>query len=128
MGKDKRTCKHFADKEPIYNIAVYYCYKNDSNGKRKSKRALASVMAIMNYLDSIPKKNVKKSQGFALDIDDFINKVDALRTAQKVFDKYPYPDVLRKVKSLGYKVDRMINKYYEEKNAEEQRKLLFGDY
>lgn len=61
MGKDKRTCKHLSDTEPIYNIAVYYCYKNDRNGKRKSKRALESVAAIMNYLDSIPKKSVKKS-------------------------------------------------------------------
>ena len=128
MGKDKRTCKHFTDKEPIYNIAVYYCYKNDSNGKRKSKRALASVMAIMNYLDSIPKKNVKKSQGFALDIDDFIRNVEALRKIQEEYLQYPFPDLLRKKKRIENKIDREINKYYEEKRVEEQMKLLFDDY
>lgn len=60
MGKDKRTYKHFSDVEPVYNLVVYYCYRNSNNGKRKSKRVLTSVSAITSYLDSIPKKNTEK--------------------------------------------------------------------
>ena len=63
-----------------------------------------------------------------MDIDDFVSYVEVLRKVQEEYLQYPFPDLLRKKKRIENKIDREINKYYEEKKAEEQMKLLFDDY
>lgn len=63
-----------------------------------------------------------------MNIGDFISKVRDLRKIQKEYVKYPYPDLLRKKESLEKKIDGEINKYYEEKHAEEQMQLFISNY
>lgn len=56
-----------------------------------------------------------------MDIDNFVKKVLIMRTAQKDYVKYRFPDLLRKAKSLESEVDREIKRYYEEKVNKDQR-------
>lgn len=59
-----------------------------------------------------------------MDIDGFVKKVLIMRTAQKDYFKYRFPDLLRKAKSLESEIDREIKKYYEEKVNKNQRTLF----
>lgn len=59
-----------------------------------------------------------------MDIDGFVKKVLIMRTAQKDYFKYRFPDLLRKAKSLESEIDREIKKYYEEKVNKNQRALF----
>lgn len=56
-----------------------------------------------------------------MDIDNFVKKVLIMRTAQKDYLKYRFPDLLRKAKLFESEVDREIKKYYEEKANKDQR-------
>lgn len=56
-----------------------------------------------------------------MDIDDFVKKVLIMRTAQKDYLKYRFPDLLRKSNLLESEVDREIKRYYEEKVNKDQR-------
>ena len=56
-----------------------------------------------------------------MDIDNFVKKVLIMRTAQKDYFKYRFPDLLRKVKLLESEVDNEIKRYYEEKVNKDQR-------
>lgn len=56
-----------------------------------------------------------------MDIDNFVKKVLIMRTAQKDYHKYRFPDLLRKTKLLESEIDREIKKYYEEKVNKDQR-------
>lgn len=49
--------------ETVFNIAVYYCYRNRSIGKRASKRALLSAVAIAQYLQKLPETKKEKING-----------------------------------------------------------------
>ena len=40
--------------EAIFNIAAYNCSRNYVVGRRNSKRALSSVLAITNFLRNLP--------------------------------------------------------------------------
>ena len=40
--------------EAIFNIAAYNCCRNYVVGRRNSKRALSSVLAITNFLHNLP--------------------------------------------------------------------------
>lgn len=46
--------------EKIFNIAAYNCSRNYVIGKRNSKRALSSVLAITNYLHNLPETSKEK--------------------------------------------------------------------
>ena len=41
--------------EAIFNIAAYNCSRNYTIGRRNSKHALSSVLAITSYLQNMPK-------------------------------------------------------------------------
>lgn len=56
-----------------------------------------------------------------MDIEAFVKKVLMMRTAQKDYFKYRFPDLLRKAKLLESEVDKEIKKYYEEKVNKNQR-------
>ena len=56
-----------------------------------------------------------------MDIEGFVKKVLIMRTAQKDYFKYRFPELLRKAKLLGNEVDSEIKKYYEEKVNKDQR-------
>lgn len=56
-----------------------------------------------------------------MDIDNFVKKILIMRTAQKDYLKYRFPDLLRKAKLLESEVDREIKKYYEEKVNKDQK-------
>ena len=48
--------------EAIFYIAAYNCNRNYYTGRRNSKRALSSALAITNYLHNLqktPKKEIK---------------------------------------------------------------------
>lgn len=55
-----------------------------------------------------------------MDVDNFVKRVLIMRTAQKDYSKYRFPDLLRKTKMLESEVDREIKKYYEEKVNKDQ--------
>lgn len=40
--------------EPIFNIAAYNCSRAYTIGRKNSKRALAQVLAITNYMHNLP--------------------------------------------------------------------------
>ena len=46
--------------EAIFNIAVYNCSRNYVVGRRNSKRALSSVLAITSFLDDLQKTSKKE--------------------------------------------------------------------
>ncbi len=46
--------------ETIFNIAAYNCSHNYTVGRRNSKRALSSVLAITNFLHNLPETSKKK--------------------------------------------------------------------
>ena len=46
--------------EAIFNIAAYNCSCNYIVGRRNSKRALSSVLAITNFLHNLPETSKKK--------------------------------------------------------------------
>lgn len=46
--------------EAIFNIAAYNCSRNYVVGRRNSKRALSSVLAITNFLDNLQKTSKKE--------------------------------------------------------------------
>ena len=56
-----------------------------------------------------------------MDIESFVKKVLIMRTAQKDYFKYRFPDLLRKAKLLESDIDREIKRYYEEKVNKDQR-------
>lgn len=56
-----------------------------------------------------------------MDIDSFVKKTLVMRTAQKDYFKYRFPDLLRKAKSLESEVDREIERFYEEKANKDQK-------
>ena len=63
-----------------------------------------------------------------MDIDNFVKKVLIMRTAQKDYFKYHFPDLLRKTKTLENEVDREIKKYYEEKVNKDQGTFFVNDH
>lgn len=46
--------------EAIFNIAAYNCSRNYTVGRRNSKRALSSVLAITNFLHNLPETSKEK--------------------------------------------------------------------
>lgn len=56
-----------------------------------------------------------------MDIDNFVKKVLIMRTAQKDYLKYRFPDLSRKAKLLENEIDREIKRFYEEKVNKDQR-------
>lgn len=46
--------------EAIFNIATYNCSRNYVVGRRNSKRAFSSVLAITNFLDNLQKTSKKE--------------------------------------------------------------------
>lgn len=46
--------------EAIFNIAAYNCSHNYTVGRRNSKRALSSVLAITNFLHNLQKTSKKE--------------------------------------------------------------------
>lgn len=66
-------------------------------------------------------KQKKEQNEVIMDIDNFVKKVLIMRTAQKDYLKYRFPDLLRKAKLLESEVDKEIKKYYEEKVNKDQR-------
>lgn len=46
--------------EAIFNIAAYNCSRNYAVGRRNSKRALSSVLAITNFLHNLPETSKKE--------------------------------------------------------------------
>lgn len=46
--------------EAIFNIAAYNCSCNYVVGRRNSKRALSSVLAITNFLNNLPETSKKE--------------------------------------------------------------------
>ena len=46
--------------EAIFNIAAYNCSRNYIVGRRNSKRALSSVLAITNFLHNLPETSKKE--------------------------------------------------------------------
>lgn len=46
--------------EAIFNIATYNCSRNYIVGRRNSKRALSSVLAITNFLHNLPETSKEK--------------------------------------------------------------------
>lgn len=63
-----------------------------------------------------------------MDIDNFVKKVLIMRTAQKDYFKYRFPNLLRKAKLLESEVDGEIKKYYEEKVNEDQGTFFVNDH
>lgn len=78
MGKDKRTYKLLNKKEvvmkkqkirnrsdfygePVFNIAIYYCNRDNNFCKKNSKRAVSSAIAFTDYFQNIPKKKKRKT-------------------------------------------------------------------
>ena len=49
--------------ETVFNIAAYNCSRNYFIGRRNSKRALSSVLAITNYLHNLPETSMEKING-----------------------------------------------------------------
>lgn len=56
-----------------------------------------------------------------MNIDDFVKKVLIMRTVQKDYFKFRFPDLFRKAKLLENEIDREIKKYYEEKVNKDQK-------
>lgn len=75
-------------------------------------------------------KNKQKKGGnkVIMDIDNFVKKVLIMRTAQKDYFKYRFPDLLRKAKLLENEIDSEIKKYYEEKVNEDQGTFFVNDH
>ena len=46
--------------EAIFNITAYNCSRNYVVGRRNSKRALSSVLAITNFLHNLPETSKKE--------------------------------------------------------------------
>lgn len=46
--------------EAIFNNAAYNCSRNYIVGRRNSKRALSSVLAITNFLHNLPETSKKE--------------------------------------------------------------------
>ena len=63
-----------------------------------------------------------------MDIDNFVKKVLIMRTVQKDYSKYRFPDLLRKAETLENEVDREIKKYYEEKVNKNQGTFFVNDH
>ena len=51
-----------------------------------------------------------------------------MRTAQKDYFKYRFPDLLKKAKLLEAEIDREVKMYYEEKVNKDQRTFFVNDY
>lgn len=49
--------------ETVFYIAAYNCSRNYVIGRRNSKRALSSVLAITNYLHNLPETSKEKING-----------------------------------------------------------------
>lgn len=56
-----------------------------------------------------------------MDIDNFVKQVLMMRTAQKDYYKYRFPDLLRKAKTLESEIDSEIKRFYEEKVNKDQK-------
>lgn len=63
-----------------------------------------------------------------MDIDNFVKKVLIMRTAQKDYLKYRFPDLLRKTQKLENEIDGEIKKYYEEKVNKDQGTFFVNDH
>lgn len=63
-----------------------------------------------------------------MNIDDFVKKVLIMRTAQKDYFKYRFPDLLRKAETLEREVDSEIKRYYEEKVNKDQGTFFVNDH
>lgn len=63
-----------------------------------------------------------------MDIDNFVKKVLMMRTAQKDYFKYRFPDLFRKAKLLEGEIDSEIKRYYEEKVNKDQRTFFVNDH
>lgn len=61
--KNKKIKKSDFYGETVFNIAVHYCYRNRSIGKRASKRALMSAVIIAQYLQKLPETEREKIRG-----------------------------------------------------------------
>lgn len=73
-------------------------------------------------------KQKRMKNKVVMDIDNFVKKVLIMRTAQKDYFKYRFPDLLRKAERLENEVDREIKKYYEEKVNKDQRTFFVNDH
>lgn len=63
-----------------------------------------------------------------MDIDNFVKKILIMRTAQKDYFKYRFPDLLKEAKLLENEVDREIKRYYEEKVNKDQGTFFVNDH
>lgn len=63
-----------------------------------------------------------------MDIESFVKKVLTMRTAQKDYLKYRFPDLSRKAKLLEGEVDREIKEYYKEKIDKCQGTFFVNDH
>lgn len=48
--------------EAIFYIAAYNCNRNYYTGRRNSKRALSSMLAITNFLHNLPETSKEKNK------------------------------------------------------------------
>lgn len=48
--------------EAIFYIAAYNCNRNYYTGRRNSKRALSSALAITNFLHNLPETSKEKNK------------------------------------------------------------------
>ena len=60
MKKQKIKNRGYFHGEAIFNIAAYNCSRNYIIGRRNSKRALSSVLAITNFLHNLPETSKKE--------------------------------------------------------------------
>lgn len=63
-----------------------------------------------------------------MDIESFVKKVLIMRTAQKDYFRYRFPDLLRKTKLLESEIDREIKRYYEGKVNKDQGTFFVNDH
>lgn len=54
MKKQRIKKGGYICEEPIFNIAAYNCSRAYTIGRKNSKRALAQVLAITNYMHNLP--------------------------------------------------------------------------
>lgn len=60
MKKQKIRNRSDFNGDAIFNIAAYNCSRNYVVGRRNSKRALSSVLAITNFLHNLPETSKKE--------------------------------------------------------------------
>lgn len=61
MGKDKRTYKKVKEiTEPIFNLVAYNTSRNYTIGRRNSKRAELSTLAIVEYMHNVGRESKGK--------------------------------------------------------------------